>query len=66
MEIVAYPLRTSNIEVVTKLDPKLPVVMADEHQIQQVFLNIVNNARQALEVHQHQSGGRIKITTENL
>ena len=64
LEIVAYPLRTSNIEVVTKLDPKLPVVMADEHQIQQVFLNIVNNARQALEAHQQQSGGRIKITTE--
>jgi len=64
LEIVAYPLRTSNIEVVTKFDPKLPVVMADEHQLQQVFLNIVNNARQALETHQQQSGGRIKITTE--
>ncbi|HEY5233321.1 MAG TPA: ATP-binding protein [Verrucomicrobiae bacterium] len=64
LEIVAYPLRTSNIEVVTHFDPKLPVVMADEHQIQQVFLNIVNNARQALEAHQNQSGARIKITTE--
>ena len=64
LEIVAYPLRTSNIEVVTKFDPKLPVLMADEHQLQQVFLNIVNNARQALETHQQQSGGRIKITTE--
>jgi two-component system, NtrC family, sensor kinase len=64
LEIVAYPLRTSNIEVVTKFDPRLPVVMADEHQIQQVFLNIVNNARQALEAHQNQSGSRIKITTE--
>jgi two-component system NtrC family sensor kinase len=64
LEIVAYPLRTSNIEVVTKFDPKLPVVMADEHQIQQVFLNIVNNARQALEAHQNQSGSQIKITTE--
>jgi two-component system, NtrC family, sensor kinase len=64
LEIVAYPLRTSNIEVITKFDPKLPVVMADEHQIQQVFLNIVNNARQALEDHQNQSGSQIKITTE--
>ena len=64
LEIVAYPLRTSNIEVVTKFDPKLPVVMADEHQIQQVFLNIVNNARQAVEAHQPQPNGRIKITTE--
>ena len=62
LEIVSYPLRTSNIEVVTKLDPRLPVVLADGHQIQQVLLNIVNNARQAIE--SHQPGGRIKISTE--
>jgi len=62
LEIVAYPLRTSNIEVSLQLDPKLPVVQADGHQIQQVFLNIVNNARQAMEARQRE--GRIKITTE--
>ena len=62
LEIVAYPLRTSNIEVSLHLEPKLPVVQADGHQIQQVFLNIVNNARQAMEAHQRE--GRIKITTE--
>ncbi len=61
LEIVSYPLRTSNIEVVTQLDSNLPVVLADEHQIQQVVLNIVNNARQAIEMHQPR--GRIKITT---
>ena len=61
LEIVSYPLRTSNIEVVTQFDPHLPVVLADEHQIQQVVLNIVNNARQAIEMHQPR--GRIKITT---
>ena len=43
MEILGYQLRTSNIEVVTQFDPNLPVVLADEHQIQQVFLNIINN-----------------------
>ncbi len=37
LEIVAYPLRTSNIEVVTRLDPDLPLVMADGNQIQQVL-----------------------------
>ena len=64
LDIVSYPLRTSNIEVVTQLDPHLPVVLADAHQIQQVLLNIVNNARQAIEA--HQPGGRIKIITEDL
>jgi len=62
LEIVAYPLRTSNVEVVTRLQPGLPAVLADSHQIQQVLLNIINNARQAVEGHQRD--GRIKINTE--
>ncbi len=61
LEIVDYPLRTSNIEVVTRLDRELPLVMADGNQIQQVLLNLLNNARQAIEG--HQSGGQIHITT---
>ncbi|HEY1661957.1 MAG TPA: ATP-binding protein [Verrucomicrobiae bacterium] len=62
LEIVAYPLRTSNVEVITHLQPGLPAVLADGHQIQQVLLNIINNARQAIEGHQR--GGQIKITAE--
>jgi two-component system NtrC family sensor kinase len=61
LEIVAYPLRTSNIELVLALDPQLPMVMADGHQIQQVFLNIINNARQAMEG--RQTSGKIFITS---
>src|SRR5581483_7061190 len=52
LEIVAYPLRTSNVEVETHFDKNLPHVLADEHQIQQVLLNIINNGRQAIEAHQ--------------
>jgi signal transduction histidine kinase len=62
LEIVQYQLRTSNIEVTTQLDPNLPVVFADAHQIQQVLLNVINNARQAVEG--HQAHGLIKIATE--
>src|SRR5258705_245414 len=36
--------------------------MVDPHQVQQVFLNIINNARQAIE--SHQPSGCIRITTE--
>jgi two-component system NtrC family sensor kinase len=62
LEMLNYQLRTSNIEVITQLDPALSVVLADGHQIQQVLLNVINNARQALE--NRQSGGRIIINTE--
>ncbi len=49
LELRAYELRTSNIKVVTDLDPTLPHTMADPHQLQQVFFNLIGNARQAME-----------------
>src|SRR5436190_2273060 len=63
IEIMAYEMRTSNIEVVKHLDPTLPLVLVDTHQVQQVFLNLVNNARQAMEA--HQSSGLLRIRTES-
>jgi signal transduction histidine kinase/ActR/RegA family two-component response regulator len=64
LDIVSYPLRTSNIELVTQFDPTQPIVHADDHQMQQVVLNIVNNARQAIEEHGSKGRGLIKIITE--
>ncbi len=52
VEFLQYQLRTSNIEIISNLDPNLPQAMLDPHQIQQVFLNDNNNARQAIEAHQ--------------
>jgi two-component system NtrC family sensor kinase len=39
------------------------MIMADGHQIQQVLLNIINNARQAIEA--HQTGGKIRISSSS-
>jgi signal transduction histidine kinase len=61
-EILQYQMRTSNIEVMTRLDNSLPKVMVDPHQVQQVFLNIINNARQAIEAHRPK--GWVRLTTE--
>jgi two-component system, NtrC family, sensor kinase len=61
VEILFYQLRTSNVEAILELDPDLPHAMVDPHQIQQVFVNLINNARQAIEAHQPK--GRIKVIT---
>ena len=61
LEIMAYDLRTSNITVVKEFAPSVPPIMADPHQLQQVFVNILGNARQAIEP--FQTEGRIVIRT---
>jgi signal transduction histidine kinase/ActR/RegA family two-component response regulator len=64
LEIMAYDLRTSNVTVVRELTPSLPRIFGDSHQLQQVFVNILGNARQAMEPCQR--NGRIVIRTRNL
>jgi two-component system NtrC family sensor kinase len=61
VEILFYQLRTSNVEAILDLDPHMPHAMVDPHQIQQVFVNLINNARQAIEAHQPK--GWIKVIT---
>ncbi len=59
LEMRIYELKTSNIEVVTDLTPGLPEIMADFHQILQVFLNIIINAEQAIS--DTNRGGKVVI-----
>ncbi|MBP6506574.1 MAG: response regulator [Opitutaceae bacterium] len=61
LEIMAYDLRTSNIKVVTQFAAGMPVIMADAHQLQQVFVNILSNARQALQTFRQE--GQITVRT---
>ncbi len=62
LELLIPRLRGSNIEVVVKLQPDMPKTMADPHQMQRVFTNIIANAEQAMtEAH---GKGRLHIKAQ--
>jgi signal transduction histidine kinase/ActR/RegA family two-component response regulator len=61
LEILEYDFRVSNIEVKAQLDPELPQTMADANQMQQVFVNIINNAQQAMK--EKDKPGRLTVQT---
>ena len=48
VETAAYDFSKRDVEVVERFDEDLPAIVGDVHQIQQVFLNIVNNAFDAV------------------
>src|SRR6266403_3108095 len=49
VELLAFELRIANIEVSFDLVKDMPLVWADGHQLKQVMVNLVTNARQAVQ-----------------
>jgi signal transduction histidine kinase len=56
-------LKICSVKVEKKMDPNLPELVGSEDQLQQVFMNLVSNAAEALET---SGGGVIKITSKLL
>jgi hypothetical protein len=59
--LMQKPLEVDGISLVTSLDPGLVPILGDASTLQQVLLNLVTNAREAME-----SGGEIRIETGRL
>ena len=59
IQLRSYDFTSHGVEVIENLDENLPEVLADAHQLQQVFLNILNNAYDA--VHEVGRPARIEI-----
>ena len=65
LDLRLYELRINNIEVSVDLDPSLPETMADPHQLQQVFLNLLVNAENAMSEAHGKGLLRIKSQQED-
>jgi two-component system NtrC family sensor kinase len=61
MELRSYDLQSRGVSLSQELRDDLPLVNGDAHQLQQVFLNILNNAYDAVK--DCGRAGRIEIST---
>ncbi len=60
-EMKEYSLKANNITFSLDLENKLPKSMVDIYQMQQVFINIINNSEDAMV--EHKGKGSILVTT---
>ena len=58
LTLVAHPFRTAQVQVTRNFQQELPQVLGSSNKLQQVFLNLFLNARDAMP-----SGGTIEIRT---
>jgi two-component system NtrC family sensor kinase len=70
LQLRSYDFNNHGVEVIEDLNDKLPEVVGDAHQLQQVFLNILNNAydavrstsrRGSIEISTAQSDGMVEV-----
>ncbi|OLE11114.1 MAG: hypothetical protein AUG89_10605 [Acidobacteria bacterium 13_1_20CM_4_56_7] len=61
VQLRSYDLQSRGVSVTENLRDHLPFIIGDSHQLQQVFLNILNNAYDA--VRDKTEGPRIEIST---
>jgi signal transduction histidine kinase/CheY-like chemotaxis protein len=64
IELQRYSLAAEKVRVELDLDPSLPFVLGDAGQLQQVLMNLIGNARQAIE--QRGQGGTIRLSTKRI
>jgi two-component system, NtrC family, sensor kinase len=60
LSLVAHKMKLANVELVTHFQEDLPLIPCDSSQIQQVALNLVMNATEAMHL---KGSGRVEITT---
>jgi two-component system NtrC family sensor kinase len=64
VELQRFTLAANRIRVELDLDPVLPFLQGDSGQLQQVLMNLMSNARQAME--EKGQGGTIQVRTRRI
>jgi two-component system NtrC family sensor kinase len=65
LKLRAYDFASQGIEVVENYEENLPLFVGDPHQLQQVFLNVLNNAYDAVQESENGRPGLIRIITSH-
>ena len=60
-----YDLKSNNIKLESDLPSEPAIVVADPHQLEQVFLNIINNAVDAILETGRNGSLKIRVSTQN-
>jgi two-component system, NtrC family, sensor kinase len=58
LSLVQHPFKTANVSVIRSFTPELPSVLGSNNRLQQVFLNLFLNARDAMP-----GGGMLEVRT---
>ena len=59
LAITEYQIKRDNINIIKEFDCNLPETIGDANQLEQVFINMITNARDAMS-----KGGTLTITTK--
>ncbi|GEM_PF-1016408 len=58
IKLLDHSFGLSNVKIITHFTPGLPFVLVDDKHLQEVFMNLLNNARDAMP-----KGGKVVIST---
>ncbi len=64
IKLISYDVKSHNIDITTNLSPDIPATTADFHKLQQVFINLIINATQAIS--ESGKGDTVTITTNRI
>lgn len=58
VQLIKHAFKLDNVDIITELDDRFPVIYGDPEKLKQVWINLLSNAAEAME-----EGGIIKIIT---